>query len=112
MQKMHNYFFNNEIFDFFRNSFSLITDPLPRMSFFVFLGTLFFSYFVYMFFRRFENRYFGDHFDDEDDAYENFIGSAITTSIELNVLCVNLIRFGNILDSSADNYPPYEIVLS
>ena len=86
MQKMHNYFFNNEIFDFFRNSFSLITDPLPRMSLFVFLGALFLSYFVYKFLSRFENRFFGYHLDFEDDTYENFIGSTTTITVGPNML--------------------------
>ena len=93
---------------FLRSSFSLITDPLPRMSFSVFLGAFLLSCFVYKFLRRFESRFFENHLDDEDDdAYENFIGSATTSLAEPSVLCVNPTPFGNILDSSVVDYPLY-----
>ena len=85
---------------------SLISDPLPRMSFFLFLSAFLLSCFVYKFLRRFESRFFEYHLDD--DAYENFIGSAATNLAEPNVWCVNLIPFGNDLDSSAVNYSPYK----
>ena len=93
--------------NFLRNSISLITDPRPRMSFFVFLGAFILSYFVYKFLRRFEKRFFEYHLDEGDDVYENIAGSATTTLDEPNALCVNPNPFDNTLDSTAVNYPPY-----
>ena len=92
---------------FLRSFFSLITDPLPRMSFFVFLGAFFLSCFIYKFLRRFECRFFEYHLDDEDDAYENFTGSASATLAEPNMIYVNPIPFANVVDSSAVSYSPY-----
>ena len=79
---------------------SLISDPLPRMSFFLFLSAFLLSCFVYKFLRRLENRIFGYHFDDEDDAYENSIGSATTTSAGPDMLWANLVPYHSIPDSS------------
>ena len=88
------------MFNFLRNSFSLITDPRPRMSFFVFLGAFLLNFFVYKFLRRLENRIFGYHFDDADEAYENSISWATTTSAGPDMLWANPVPYHSIPDSS------------
>ena len=89
---------------FFRNYVSLITDPHPRMAFFVLLGAFIMSYCVYEFLKGLECRYFEHHPDDED-TYEISIGSTTTITTASDMLWGNPVPNDNILDPYAVNKP-------
>ena len=102
------------MFNFLKNSFNLITDPRPRMSFFVFLGAFLLSCFVYKFLRRFENRIFGYHL--EDDTYENSVCSATFITAGSEMLWANAVPYHRIPDSSTvtsrNNFKSVEAIKS
>ena len=77
------------------------------MSFFVFLGAFFLSYFVYKFLRRFETRFFEYYLDNEDDSRKNFLASATNISAGANVLLAKPNPIKNIFRSSRANFSPH-----